>query len=84
MAESSTSSRAGTLGIVSLVLAIIGGALSASGAWIPGGFVALVALVVGLIGRRRSAGNGATVATVGAVIGALVVVASIALIVADK
>lgn len=57
--------------------------MTASGAWIPGGFVGLVGIVAGLIGRRKAAGSGVTVATVGLVLGAIVVVASIALIIGD-
>jgi hypothetical protein len=85
MQEAQQKSRSGAFGIVSLVLAILAGLWSAIGAWIPGGFVGIVAAVLGFIarGRAEASGTARTVATLGLILGVLVLVASVVLVIAD-
>ena len=76
--------RAFALG--SVVLAVLGGAWSFIGAWIPGGFAGLVAAILGFLGQKkaRASGTSATLATTGLLLGALVLVASLVLVVTDS
>ena len=84
MEQSQRRSRSGALGVASLVLAVLAGLGSATGAWIPGGFVGLVAAVLGFLGRRKAgAGGRAIVANLGLILGALVLLGSIVLVIGD-
>ena len=76
----------GALGIASLILAILAGVLTAVGAWIPGGFAGLVAAVLAFKARDRAGDDGTarTIATLGLILGALVVLASIVLVITDQ
>ena len=75
--------RWSVLGVVSVVLAVLAGVWSAIGAWIPGAFVAVIALIVGVLGGRGGA-SGRVVARAGVVLAALVIVGSVVLLVMDS
>jgi NAD/NADP transhydrogenase beta subunit len=86
MEESQAKNQSGVLGIASLVLAIAAGAWSAIGATYPGALVGLVAAALGFIARRKAGATGTPriVATLGLILGLLVLVASIVLTGLDK
>ena len=79
-------SGSGALGLVSVVLAVLGGALTFVGAWIPGGFLGVIAVILGFVERNkaRSTGTSASIATLGLALGALVLIASVVLIIMDS
>ena len=86
MVEVQRSDNSRALALSSVVLAVLGGAWSFIGAWIPGGFVGLIAAILGFLGQKkaRASGTNASLATAGLLLGALVLVASLVLAITDS
>ncbi len=81
--SASVEGRTGGLGIASLVLAVLAGLLSATGAFYPGTAVAVIAAAMAYVARQRSPEGTTGLPTAALIVALLAIAGGIALAVID-